>query len=427
MLVQKGKTDVASIARKAPSQFALSIFWFAWEVHWAALLGAAMQAQVARFVAPGAIGTATAVLSGAGAFFSIASQFAAGRASDKSGRRIPYIAIGTVLDVLALFGFALAPSFSTVVLAFVAVQIAFNVAGGPYQALIPDHVPRERQGWASGIMALYRLAGNAVGLLLAKFLVKQPGPGVSEATLTHGLLLVACALAVLLLVALAVTAAGVPDVDRRPKQTTALPVWPSRSSFVWLVVSRCLVSMGLYLILPFFAFFLRFAMGVHSYLQTSLTLLLTINACSLVGALPAGFLGDRVPKRTIMFGAFALLAAGALVLANVSTTAQLFPLAVMLGIGWGAYYAVDWALACNLLPEGRAGALMALWNIGASGPQVLSPLIGGIVADRIGAASGDLGAGYRLLFEFVGVYVVLGAIALAFVREPRAGKAAQAD
>jgi MFS family permease len=172
---------------------------------------------------------------------------------------------------------------------------------------------------------------------------------------------------------------------------------------------------------------LRFALDVQTYLQTSLTLLLTINVCSLAGALPAGYLGDRIPKRAIMFGAFALLAGGAVLLANAKTTGSLLPLAVMLGIGWGAYYAVDWALACNLLPEGRAGALMAIWNIGASGPQVLSPAIGGIVVDRVGAAAGHLGDGYRLLFDFVGVYVVLGAVALAFVREARAGKAPGAE
>jgi MFS family permease len=410
------------LSRKIPNQFALSIFWFAWEVHWAALLGAAMQAQVARFIAPTWVGTATAIFSGAGALFSIVSQYAAGRASDKAGKRIPFIIAGTLLDIAALFGFAFAPSFSTAVFAFVAVQISFNVAGGPYQALIPDNVPRERHGWASGVMALFRLAGNATGLLLAKAFVKQPGPGVTEAALTHGLLLLAGALAVLLLIALAVTVAGVPEVRMRSEAGTAQAQWPERASFVWLVASRSLVSMGLYLILPFFSSFLRFALHVQTYLQTSLTLLLAITACSLAGALPAGLLGDRIPKKTTMFGAFALLAGASLVLANAQSTAPLIPLAVVLGIGWGAYYAVDWALACNLLPDGRAGALMAIWNIGASGPQVLSPLIGGIVADRMGMATGDLGSGYRLLFDFVGAYVVLGAIALAFVREKRAGK-----
>lgn len=414
---------MSSALRRAPNQFALSAFWFAWEMHWAALLGAALQAQVAHFIEPGFTGRAMGILSGAGALFSIVSQYAAGRASDVRRRRIPFIAVGTLCNIVALFGFAVAPSFVTVVAAFVGVQVAFNIAGGPYQALIPDHVTRERLGWASGVMALYRLAGNAAGLLLARAIVKQPGPGVSGAVMMHSLVLLAAALSVVLVIALVVTMIGVPDTPSPSADTDVAVAWPQRRSFTWLVVSRALVSMGLYLILPFFAFFLRFSLGVGDYLKTSLTLLLTINLCSLAGTLPAGFLGDRLAKKSIMFGAFALLAVGAVLLANAGSTSGLLPLAVMLGIGWGAYYAVDWALACSLLPPGRAGALMALWNIGASGPQVLSPAIGGLLVDRIGAAQGQLGAGYRVLFDLVAVYVVLGAAALAFVREPRGGKA----
>jgi MFS family permease len=411
------KADV--LAPRRPNQFALSVFWFAWEVHWAALLGAAMQAQVARFIASGSWGTATAIFSGAGALFAIVSQYAAGRASDARGRRMPYIIAGTLCDVVALFGFAMAPSFVTVVCAFAAVQISLNVAGGPYQALIPDRVSRTEQGWASGVMALYRLAGNAAGLLIAKVVVKQPGT-VSPGAVAHGLVLLAIVLSAILVVALVVTVAAVPDTARAQASPTA-GGWPNRSSFVWLTVSRSLVSMGLYLILPFFSFFLHFALGVQAYLSLSLTLLLAMIAFSLAGALPAGLLGDRIAKRTVMFVSLLLLCGGALALANAPSTGLLFALSVVLGVGWGAYYAVDWALACNLLPEGRAGALMALWNIGASAPQVVSPLIGGIAADRIGAAAHDPGMGYRVLFDLLAGYVALGAVALAFVREPRAG------
>lgn len=413
---------MSAVPRRAPSQFALSAFWFAWEVHWAALLGAAMQAQVARFIAPGAIGTATAVLSGAGAFFSIAAQYAAGRASDKLRRRIPFVVAGTLCDVVALFGFALAPSFVSVVFAFVAVQVSLNVAGGPYQALIPDKVPRTRQGGASAVMALFRLAGNAIGLLIAKRVVVQPGADVASATITHGLLMLAAALSAVLLAALAVTAFGVRDEPPGADVAPQAQRWNARTSFAWLIASRSLVSMGLYLIVPFFAFFLRFALHVSAYLQMNLDVLLSIVGFSLIGTIPAYLLGDRVSKKTIMFVSLALLAAGALVLARLPSTHGIQLLAAVLGIGWGAYYAVDWALACNLLPAGRAGALMAIWNIGASGPQVLSPVIGGLLVDRIGAVVGDPGAGYRVLFTLVAGYVIAGAGALAMVNEPRRGK-----
>jgi len=68
---------------------------------------------------------------------------------------------------------------------------------------------------------------------------------------------------------------------------------------------------------------------------------------------------------------------------------------------------------------------MAIWNIGASGPQVAAPIIGGLLVDRIGIASGDLALGYRLLFALIAIFVTVGAVALAFVREEKGGLAEQ--
>lgn len=407
---------------KKDNLFALSVFWFAWEVHWAALLGAAVQGQVARFEPVGFIGTATAILTGSGAAFSILAQYGAGRLSDRIGRRMPFIIVGTLLDIVALFGFALSPSFLIVVLAFAGVQISLNIAGGPYQAIIPDKIEKSARGRASAYLGLFRLAGNAAGLLLAKTFVHQPGPNVSSAMFTAGLLELATIISVILLVTLAITVAFVSDKQLpREDRNQTRAVWRDRSSFGWLIASRAAVSMGLYLILPYFAFYLEFAQHVTDYLRKSLTLLLIMTVCSLAGTVPAGILGDRVAKKSIIYGALALLAIGAASLSFIATPKALLPLAIALGIGWGAYYSVDWALACMLLPPGRAGALMAIWNIGASGPQVAVLLLGGTLVDRAGALAHDLGFGYRLLFGLVAVFVTLGAVALAFVREPRAG------
>jgi MFS family permease len=409
-----------------PNQFALSFFWFAWELHWAALLGATLQAEIARFMPATYYGRASAILGGVGALLAILAQYGAGRASDVLRRRMPFIAVGTLLNIVALFGFALAPSFGAVVVAYAAVQIALNIAGGPYQALIPDRIAKSEQGRASAFMGFMRLAGTAAGLMLAKLVVVQPGPDVTPEMYTSGLLKLVAVVAAVLLAALAVTLFGVRERpgDVSPPQPV-LADWPYRTSFWWLIVSRAFVSAGLYLILPFLGFYLRFAMKVQKYQSTSLTLLLVMVGCSLLGTVPAGMLGDRFSKKSIIYIALILTAAGALSLAFLRTLAPIGALAVLLGIGWGAYYAVDWALACNLLPQGRAGALMAIWNLGASAPQVAAPIIGGLLVDHVGLATGDLGAGYRVLFALIAFFVACGAAALSFVREPREGLTAR--
>jgi MFS family permease len=406
---------------KKDNLFALSAFWFAWEFHWAALLGAAMQGQIARFAPPDLIGTATAVLGGSGAVFSILGQYGSGRISDRLGRRIPFVVAGTLLDILALFGFALSPSFLVVVLTFAGVQISLNIACGPYQALMPDRVEMAARGRASAVMGLFRLAGTAAGLYVAKFFVHQPGPHVTAAMFEHGLTLLAAVIACVLIVALVITVVGVsestPVVDPGPIDLD----WPARPSFVWLIVSRSAVNLGLYSILPFLAFYLRFAQHVTQYLQTSITLLLVMIGCALVGTVPAGIVADRVSKKRIIYIALVLLAAGAAGLSATRTTSWLLPLAIVLGLGWGVYYSVDWALACVLLPQGRAGALMAIWNIGASAPQIAAPIVSGLLIDHVNAYMHDLGAGYRFIFALVAACMLAGAAGLWFVREPRAG------
>jgi len=404
---------------------ALSAYWFALEAHWAALLGAAAQGQIARFADPSFVGHAASILFGCGAALSIISQYVAGRASDRLRRRMPFMIAGTVCDVAALFCFALAPSFLSVVVAFCAVQISLNIAGGPYQALIPDRVAPEHQGRASAFMGLFRLAGNAGGLLLARAFVRQPGPTVSVATFEHGLLLLAAAVSGLLVIGLVITLAAAGEVapgsGDRVAATDVAAVeepWLYRRSFVILTVSRSLVNLGLYSILPYFAFYLRNAIRVATYLPTSVDLLLVMTGCSLIGTLPAGIASDRFSKKSLMFGALGALAVGALGLTLATSVPFVTAVAIPIGIGWGAYYSVDWALACNLLPRARAGALMALWNIGASGPQVLAPLIGGYIVDSRALAQLGPGEGYRVLFALVCAYVILGAVALSFVREP---------
>ncbi|MDQ6781669.1 MAG: MFS transporter [Candidatus Eremiobacteraeota bacterium] len=400
--------------------FSLSIFWFAWEVHWGALLGAALQGQIARFAPADAIGTASAILGGAGALFSIASQYGAGFFSDRTGRRMPFIIAGTLCDVAALFAFALAPTFELVLLAFVGVQLSLNAACGPYQALMPDRVELAARGKASAVMGLLRLSGTAGGLLLAKIFVHQPGPGMSSVMFTSGLLHLAEIVSAILVIALGITAAGMGEQPRGSRQRVVAidMAWPLRSSFGWLIVSRSLVNLGLYSILPFLAFYLRFAQHVNAYIGRSLDLLLVMIACALVGTVPAGVAGDRMPKKSILYWALACLAVGALCLSLVRSAHPLLYIAVLLGLGWGAYYSVDWALACSLLPPGRAGALMAVWNIGASAPQVAAPVIGGLLIDRAGAWAGDLGLGYRVLFGCIALFVVLGAVSLLRVHEP---------
>ena len=70
----------------------------------------------------------------------------------------------------ALVWFYLAPDTAQLTAAFFLLQIALNVATGPYQAAIPDHVPLDRRGEASSWMSAWQSLGNAIGLVVVGFI-----------------------------------------------------------------------------------------------------------------------------------------------------------------------------------------------------------------------------------------------------------------
>ena len=94
-------------------------------------------------------------------------------------------------------------------------------------------------------------------------------------------------------------------------------------------------------------------------------------------------------------------------------------LGALFGAGYGLYYAVDWALACDTLPDqAQAAKDMGLFHVAYTLPQVVMPAVMGVVLDRANAAGGA-GAGYRVIFGAAGVCFVLGTVFVARIRSVR--------
>ena len=90
-----------------------------------------------------------------------------------------------------------------------------------------------------------------------------------------------------------------------------------------------------------------------------------------------GPLSDRMGKRKpLVILSSAVIAAAALILAFAPTWAGALIGASVLGIGFGCYLAVDFALITEVLPTAlNRGKDLGVINIANSLPQVLAPLI----------------------------------------------------
>jgi MFS family permease len=95
-----------------------------------------------------------------------------------------------------------------------------------------------------------------------------------------------------------------------------------------------------------------------------------------------------------------------------------FAAGVLYGIGYGCYYAVDWALACDTLPQGSNTAKdMGLFHVALTLPQVMVPALAGVLLDYFNRQSPN--SGYRVVFSIAIVFLVLGTVLVSRIRSVR--------
>jgi MFS family permease len=431
-------------------QIALSFLWFALNFQSAALLPIIIPAQIILFVTPGVVGSASQAiflgwLSALGAVSALVLQPIVGALSDRTpgpfGRRRPYIFIGGLLLLAGIAALGLAQEVALFTAGFVVTQVAGNIGTAAYQGLLPDRVPPEQRGAASGYLGLMTILGNVGSLALAALLLGQVSPGPSlDATVRNGAALFYLLTGLVVMMGLFVTLAGVREVplSELPAARTAdrdeaanglrgriARLWldPFRShNFTWVFLTRGSVILGLTLFQTFILFYFARVAQDPNFVRTTAALALLALLGAVASALALGFASDRIGRVPVVFVAtmFMALAALAFVVAPAGSV-PLWPLGILFGLGYGAYTSVDWALAVDALPSlHAAGKDLGLWSIASNLPSVVAPLLGALVialSDVVGRAA----LGYRAVFALAALFLVLGAVFVFKVREQRPG------
>ncbi len=162
---------------------AISIFWFALNLHWSALGIIILPSQVFKMVGDAQKGEALALVLVPGAFVSLFANPLFGMLSDKTrgwlaawGRRRPYILVGTLVNAGGLIWMAAARDIPTLAIAYVLVQFSSNAAQAPFHALLPDIVPEEQRGVASGVMGFLQILGGIAGVIVAGMFIDASKP-----------------------------------------------------------------------------------------------------------------------------------------------------------------------------------------------------------------------------------------------------------
>jgi MFS family permease len=370
--------------------------WFGLQFVWGAVLAVSLQARSSALAPHDAL-RAYALIAALGAFVGMVVQLAIGpfadRFFDRHGNRRALYAAGVALAVPALLWFYLAPSYVQFVGAFFALQVGMNVVTGPYAAIVPDYVPADRAGAASSWMGMLQSFGNAGGLLVAGFIENR--------------FVVACTLAVALSASWLITARATARfrVERAPRQRLSIG-----RNFRTIVVSRTAINFGFYTLLGFLFFFVAQSLSTPpAEVRTRTALLfLTFTLANVGGAVFAAKPADRYDKRAVVMTANIVVGAGLLLLALTPNAGLAFAAAALAGVGWGAYFIADWALACTVLPRTAMASAMSVWNIAATLPQILAPALTTPIVERASAVLP--GAGPRVAVGLAIVEFTAGAL-----------------
>lgn len=399
------------------SPVVLSAFWFGTAFHWLVLLLIVMPKDVVKFVGEGQKGTYLGLLTAIGAIMALVLPPLVGAHSDRTGKRIPYIRLGLAVNLVGLVVMALAASalagmsgFWVYVLGFLLVQFGNNYATAPYSALIPQLVPVEQRGRYSGVMAMLQAGGQLLGAVAALLLGLLHLPGWAIYALV----------ALVLLLPALVTMRGVPaQTDRLSGQSHAPQMSVAQlfayQPFLWVFLTRVLFALGQYSVQPFLQYYNKDVMRQGDPANATSIMLACIIVGSIASALIGGRISDRVGRKPVIYVAGGLMAAVALMLLFAPNFPVALALALVFGLGFGAFTSVDWALGSDAMPSESSYARdMGIWHVAFVAPQFVGAPQGRLL-DWGNAQSPNLG--YTLVFGIAAVFFVLGVILVRNVPE----------
>ena len=145
-------------------------------------------------------------------------------------------------------------------------------------------------------------------------------------------------------------------------------------------------------------------------------MLLSAFVCSIA----AGFLSDYYggQRKRILFASGGLMSLACLLFALTRSFTFDMLLSALFGIGFGAFSAIDWALATDILPEAENFAKdMGLWSLAMVVPNVLAAPIAGNLLDYFEKVGwGDFHFGYSVIFLLGVCYFGVGSYMFRFIK-----------
>ena len=351
------------------------------------------------------------------------------RTSSPLGKRLPYIAAGTIglIPITIILGGM--DTFLPLILIFIGIQFFGNLAQGPANALLRDHVPASQFGSASGALILTRALGAGLVVAAVLGLMSNYDSASSPQWLWASLAVVSAV--VIITVSWTFTSLrphGAGRESGRPLVCTGAPATPGpaaapdarkepRHGFGLFLVALTVIVAGMSSMSVYAVFYMEDMVAPENPAEGLLLVMAVMVPTVGLTVMPAGRLSDRIGRTRTLVAAGLLGAFGVLLLAFVPKLPVVLVAAVPIAISIAASFTVLWAYANDLVAPGSAAR-----DLGLTG---LAFLVGGVLArfagfgvDALNSQSENLG--YRvLLFVIAAAFVLMPIVLQRLSRHPQ--------
>ena len=458
----------------------ININWFAITSRSQVLTPLVIPLLIQQFVGEANKGTALGNLRLCALMAALLIQALMGMLSDRNtsrfGRRRPFIVVGVILEVIiiAFIGFSAQLEgnlgYWVLFILYIISMVGANISHAATQSFIPDLIPDDKKGLASGIKALFELP---LPLIFTSFVIAGM---IERGNLWGGLI----SLIVVMIVSASITmltpekplSIKPPKIDWTPfvrlfamtgiftvfilgsgwgvKQilnsidsytdTQAIIIsglvglsgmgiailfgvlaslnislgkeFQSQKSFKWWVINRLTFLVAANNLAGFMVFFLQEKFTEYSGMAVAgpaAKIIMFVGIFILLFALPSGWLADKFGKKLLCAVAGIIFGIGAaIVIFSPEITGTIYIGASIAGAGLGLFYSANWALGTELVPQDRAGQFLGLSNLAGAGAGAIGAYIGGPIGDY---------QGYVLLMAIYGTMAVISIFALLGISE----------
>jgi MFS family permease len=329
------------------------------------------------------------------------------------GRRKPWMLVGAPLA--AIF-FILVPAMRSpvgIMFAILLTNLSMAIFRAPTIALLGDLFPSHQRSTANGVINLMGGLGAIAAFLIggALYSLGRITPFIFGS--------------VVLLVAITVVLLFV----REPRQPADADQEAQKQGFMANLreVLQASDRSGLLILLAILCWFMgfnaletwissfgKFSLGINEGRMAMLTSGLAL--MFVIFAVPSGLLATRFGKRRIILigiaGLFVLFLYGLV----VSNQIMLIILLVLAGFFWALINVNSLPMVYDVGGDGRIGAFTGLYYLAASVAAIAGPQVVGVLIDVTGG-------GYRIMFAFSALFMLLAGLLMLRVKEKKASPA----